>query len=68
MIVGTVAWGIAAGLAYGAIQLLRLSEAHEAQAIYGALAGVFAFVAAIVGRSCVRAGIRANDSGGDGEA
>ena len=66
LIVGIVAWGIAAGLAYVAIQLLRFSEAHNALALYSVLAGVFAFVAAVAGTSCVRAGIRANDSrGGD---
>ena len=59
LIAGAVAWGIAAGLAYGAIQLFRFSEAQGALPLYSALAGVLAFVAAVVGVSCVRAGIRA---------
>jgi hypothetical protein len=66
LIVAMVAWGLAAGLAYGAIQLWRFSEAYEAPVLYSGLCGAFAFVAAVVGGSCARAGIRrANDSGGD---
>ena len=69
LIVGIVAWGIAAGLAYGAIQLLRFGDAYEARALYSALAGALAIGAAVAGWSCVRAGIRkANDSGGDDAA
>ena len=65
LIAGIVAWAMAGGLAYGAIQLLRFSVGHEAQALYSALAGFLAFVSAIVGRSCIRAGIRANNAAGD---
>ena len=69
LIVGIVAWGIAGGLAYGAIQLLRFSEAHGGLALYSALAGVFAVVAAVAAWLCVRAGIQApKDSGGNDAA
>jgi len=60
LLAGIVAWGIAAGLAYGAIQLLRFSQAPEAPVLYSVPAGVFAPLAAVEGRSCVREGIRAN--------